>query len=180
MVHTFDFEPESENKDVDLFNRLLNDKTKQVLYVVHRPGCPACDAFIPKWNAFNENMKSKGENIVLAKINVNLLGVMDLKDKHNIRGVPHIMLQKDDKLKEYDGTRDPEDLEKWLFQSLSAKSGGNSRKKSTKKSKLIKSKSKKMKKKWSHKYKKSINCRKPKGFSQKQHCKRKRQSKRKH
>jgi len=26
-------------------------------------------------------------------------------------------------------------------------------------------------KKWSRKYKKSINCRKPKGFSQKQHCK---------
>jgi hypothetical protein len=24
--------------------------------------------------------------------------------------------------------------------------------------------------KWSAKYKKSINCRKPKGFSQKQHC----------
>jgi len=26
-------------------------------------------------------------------------------------------------------------------------------------------------KKWSLKYKKSINCRKPKGFSQKQYCK---------
>jgi hypothetical protein len=25
--------------------------------------------------------------------------------------------------------------------------------------------------KWSLKYKKSINCRKPKGFSQRQHCK---------
>ena len=25
--------------------------------------------------------------------------------------------------------------------------------------------------KWSMKYKKSINCRRPKGFSQKQHCK---------
>lgn len=25
--------------------------------------------------------------------------------------------------------------------------------------------------KWSKKYKKSINCKKPKGFSQKQHCK---------
>ena len=27
------------------------------------------------------------------------------------------------------------------------------------------------KKKWSMKYKKSINCNNPKGFSQKQHCK---------
>ncbi len=25
--------------------------------------------------------------------------------------------------------------------------------------------------KWSNKYKRSINCRRPKGFSQKQHCK---------
>ncbi len=27
------------------------------------------------------------------------------------------------------------------------------------------------KKRWSLKYKKSINCKRPKGFSQKQHCK---------
>ena len=34
--------------------------------------------------------------------------------------------------------------------------------------------------KWSLKYKRSINCRKPKGFSQKQYCKRKnRKSKKK-
>lgn len=31
-------------------------------------------------------------------------------------------------------------------------------------------------KKWSSKYKKSINCSRPKGFSQKQHCKYKRKS----
>jgi len=36
-----------------------------------------------------------------------------------------------------------------------------------------------VKKKWSRKYKKSINCKKPKGFSQKQYCKyRKRKFKR--
>ena len=35
-------------------------------------------------------------------------------------------------------------------------------------------------KKWSMKYKKSINCRKPKGFSQKQHCKYGRNKTRKH
>jgi hypothetical protein len=34
-----------------------------------------------------------------------------------------------------------------------------------------KSKSKKGGRKWSMKYKKSINCRNPKGFSQKQYCK---------
>ena len=40
------------------------------------------------------------------------------------------------------------------------------------KSKKSKSKSKsKLNKKWSNSYKKSINCKKPKGFSQKQYCK---------
>ena len=33
--------------------------------------------------------------------------------------------------------------------------------------------------KWSLKYKKSINCKRPKGFSQKQHCKYGRKSRRK-
>lgn len=35
----------------------------------------------------------------------------------------------------------------------------------------MKKKALKKKHKWSAKYKKSINCKKPKGFSQKQHCK---------
>jgi len=35
------------------------------------------------------------------------------------------------------------------------------------------------KRKWSKKYKKTINCKKPKGFSQKQHCKYKRKTRRK-
>jgi hypothetical protein len=34
-----------------------------------------------------------------------------------------------------------------------------------------KSKTNKKRRKWSLKYKKSINCRRPKGFSQRQHCK---------
>jgi hypothetical protein len=39
------------------------------------------------------------------------------------------------------------------------------------KSKKLKSKKLKSKKKWSNAYKKSINCKNPKGFSQKQYCK---------
>lgn len=37
--------------------------------------------------------------------------------------------------------------------------------------KSISKKNKKIGGKWSLKYKRSINCRHPKGFSQKQHCK---------
>lgn len=37
--------------------------------------------------------------------------------------------------------------------------------------KSINKKNKKIRGKWSLKYKRSINCRHPKGFSQRQHCK---------
>lgn len=49
---------------------------------------------------------------------------------------------------------------------------------STKKRSNLK-KQKTRKHKWSQKYKKSINCRRPKGFSQKQYCKYGRKSKNK-
>ena len=41
----------------------------------------------------------------------------------------------------------------------------------TKKTIKIKKTKKMMARQWSEKYKKSINCKRPKGFSQKQHCK---------
>ena len=47
--------------------------------------------------------------------------------------------------------------------------GGKRRKHKTKKNNLQNKKTRKHK--WSQKYKKSINCRNPKGFSQKQYCK---------
>lgn len=39
------------------------------------------------------------------------------------------------------------------------------------KTKKNKSKNKKSRKRWSLKYKKSINCKRPRGFSQRQYCK---------
>lgn len=37
--------------------------------------------------------------------------------------------------------------------------------------KMTKNKNKKSNKRWSLKYKKSINCKRPRGFSQRQYCK---------
>ena len=53
-----------------------------------------------------------------------------------------------------------------------AKQQMGSPKKKAGKRKSLKKKRKTKKRKWSLKYKRSINCKKPKGFSQKQYCKR--------
>jgi hypothetical protein len=49
--------------------------------------------------------------------------------------------------------------------------GGGKSKTKKNKTKKNKSKNKKSKKRWSLKYKKSINCKRPRGFSQRQYCK---------
>lgn len=49
--------------------------------------------------------------------------------------------------------------------------GGGKSKTKKNKTKKNKSKNKKLKKRWSLKYKKSINCKRPRGFSQRQYCK---------
>tara|TARA_B100001063_G_C16624352_1_gene482372 strand:+ start:321 stop:833 length:513 start_codon:yes stop_codon:yes gene_type:complete len=156
MVVIYDLKHGSE--EIDNFNSLLNKNSNKIAYVVHKPGCPACNAFIPNWNIFQENMLMKKNipNVIIARINVDVLNLVDLKDKNTIFGVPHVSLQNKNKIVKYNGNRTPEDLEKWFFKSNMI--GGNKRKT--------------IKRKWSLKYKRSINCKKPKGFSQKQYCKR--------
>lgn len=143
--------------EVEHFNSLLNKNNNKIAYVVHKPGCPACNAFIPNWNIFQENMmmKKNMSNVIIARINVDVLNLVDLKDKNTIFGVPHVSLQNKNKIVKYNGNRTPEDLEKWFL-----------------KSNMIGGKKKTIKRKWSLKYKRSIKCKKPKGFSQKQYCKR--------
>tara|TARA_X000000950_G_scaffold241808_1_gene295713 strand:- start:42 stop:542 length:501 start_codon:yes stop_codon:yes gene_type:complete len=155
MVVIYDLKHGSE--EIGNFNSLLNNNNNKIAYVVHKPGCPACNAFIPNWNIFQKNMMKKNiSNIIIARINVDVLNLVDLKDKNTIFGVPHISLQNKNKIIKYNGDRTPEDLEKWFLKSNMI--GGNKRKT--------------VKRKWSLKYKRNINCKKPKGFSQKQYCKR--------
>lgn len=157
MVHIYEIEPSSKKEDIDLLNLKLNNKSNKIMYVVHKPGCPACDAFIPNWNKFQNKMKHNNKNdIVLAKINIYAMASIDLKDKHHINGVPHIVMQNGNTIHPYHGNRLPEDLEKWLSNNTIKLHGGKKTKK----------------RKWSLKYKRSIKCKKPKGFSQKQYCKR--------
>lgn len=70
-----------------------------------------------------------------------------------------------------------EDEEQKLHEAISAlqiaKQQMGSPKKKAGKRKSLKKKRKTKKRKWSFKYKRRINCKKPKGFSQKQYCKRK-------
>ena len=123
MVKLYDLNSINSKNTIDTFNSELNDGGKKIAYVVHRPGCPACDAFIPKWNKFQNNMKnsSKLKDVILAKINVEVLALINIKNKNNIMGVPHIMMQHGNTMNEYNGNREPEDLKRWLLHNYGKK-----------------------------------------------------------
>ena len=68
-------------------------------------------------------------------------------------------------------------LHNWLTKTLHLDDSGNFKESDEEYIKLAKynaPRTGKKKKRWSTKYKSSINCSNPKGFSQKQYCKRKR------
>jgi hypothetical protein len=105
-------------------------------------------------------------------------------------GFPNFKVISGTSVKEYEGNRDVESFKKWIDEKsgrekvesvkyeqvgwvrggASLRGGGKRTRKSGKKFGSTFSKGKKGGK-WSRKYKKSINCKRPKGFSQKQYCK---------
>lgn len=128
MVLIYDVHPE-KTTEIGAINDALHAK-KNVMCVVHRPGCPACEHFIPNWDTFTTNMKKKKDDLVLAKIHVHTLPMVDLPGKEFIQGVPHIAFHGNHKHDEYMGDRTPQDLEKWLREHTMVLSGGKKIKRS--------------------------------------------------
>jgi len=112
------------------------------------------------------NLKDKFKECECEKLDRELIeGSKYLSDNKN-----YIKALQQKKLKEYNPSNKklkknkPVPMDNNLFNGYK-KGGTRKGSKTTKRVKTIK------KRKWSNKYKKSINCKKPKGFSQKQYCK---------
>ena len=68
-------------------------------------------------------------------------------------------------MSKYTGDRTIPDITRWIESKTGDKKGGSKKRRTRRRSRKMKGG------KWSRKYKKSINCRRPRGFSQKQYCK---------
>ena len=139
---------------------------KQVFLLIYMEGCGPCNDTLPEWkkieNAFNDNKNGKYNNAVVAEIEKdNLNKLTFIKDEP--KGFPSIKyISKNGSLQEdfedsniKNKTRTIDSFMEWID------------------SKMKKGRYQKSQKggKWSRKYKLSINCRRPRGFSQKNYCK---------
>jgi len=174
---------------------------KNVYLLIYMEGCMPCNMVRPEWqkleSAFAKNKNTLHKDTVIADVEKE--NMSKLKLKHMPMGFPSIRMISDNVEDDYTNGRSAEAFVSWIDETAkkhsSQKKSKNSTRKqkpkkksasksknSTKKSNVNKikngtnksnAKKQKPKKggKWSLKYKRSINCKHPKGFSQKQHCK---------
>ena len=164
---------------------------KNVYLLIYMEGCMPCNMVRPEWqkleSAFAKNKNTLHKDTVIADVEKE--NMSELKLKHMPMGFPSIRMISDNVEDDYTNDRSAEAFVSWIDEtakkhSSQKKSKNSTRKQKPKKGNASKSKNnanksknrtkkQKLKKggKWSLKYKRSINCKHPKGFSQKQHCK---------
>ena len=175
-IDTKNYEQKDEKGEtpIAILNNHIKDG-KRVFALIYMEGCGPCNSTRPEWKKLenileDDNLNNK--DVLIVDID------KDVLDKiKNIgsepKGFPTIRYIvgktsedfEDSDLNDEYKSRTIDSFVKWIKGKTNKQQGG--------KRKLIK-RSKKGKRmtggKWSRKYKKSINCNRPKGFSQKQYC----------
>jgi hypothetical protein len=147
-------------------------------------GCGPCNATRPEWkkleNVLTKEFINRGD-VAIVDINTNFTS--DLKNIGNPpNGFPTMRFYENNKFQNYEDSdvekkdRSIDSFVEWIELKLGDKNISKSKKQkggyTLKRKRPRNLKTKKVRShKWSRKYKKSINCRRPKGFSQKQYCK---------
>jgi hypothetical protein len=152
----------------------LNNNGYHIFMFIFMDGCGHCEDAKPAWhNLKNLNL----DNVALVLLNQKLLDDSNFSDLKNIIGkqpigFPAFKYIHKNTVNEYNDGRDETSFKKWIHEKTkSNKKKQTGGRKKTKKTKKMKKTKKISRRKWSAKYKKSINCKRPKGFSQKQYCK---------
>ena len=166
---------------------------KNVYLLIYMEGCMPCNMVRPEWqkleSAFAKNKNTLHKDTVIA--DVERENMSKLKLKHMPMGFPSIRMISGNVEDDYKNDRSTGSFVSWIDETAK-KNSANKSKNSTRKQKPKKKSANKIKNgtkksnakknstrkqqpkkggKWSLKYKRSINCKHPKGFSQKQHCK---------
>jgi hypothetical protein len=165
---------------IDEINRLLKSG-KSVFLFTYMDGCGPCNSTIPQWDNISNSDKLKdhikhGDDVVTVRINKDLFPL--LKDMGSEPGgFPSLRHVTKDQAEEFEDWQSPDgsirdrstdSFIKWIEDKISKKQGVKKQPMRTRKNK---NKRKQRGGKWSLKYKRSINCNRPRGFSQRQHCK---------
>jgi len=167
---------------ITTLDKYINDPNKKVFILIFMEGCGPCNATRPEWSKIKNVLKPQFLNrndIVIVSIDNTLAEKLkNLKTQPSSFPTMRFLENKGNTVENYEDSnistkdRTIDSFIEWI----KLKTGEKQITKSEKVKKKIhhnktRNKHNKTGGKWSLKYKKSINCKSPKGFSQKQHCK---------
>ena len=151
---------------------------KNAFVLIYMDGCGPCMSTHPEWKKLESKFGNQ-DDIGVFDIEASNLGEINHEGlKRNIAGYPTMRHIHGNTTSEYEKCenishdRTHESFVDWIDKISSKKKSsmrGGSRAKMAKRSRKTIKRSK-GKRKWSVKYKRSINCRRPRGFSQRQYC----------
>ena len=154
---------------------------KNAFVLIYMDGCGPCMSTHPEWKKLASKFENQDDIGVFDVEMSNLANIDHEGLKRNIAGYPTMRHVHGNTTSEYEKCenishdRTHESFIDWIDsissnKKSSMRGGGSSRRKMTNRRRKT-SKRKRGGRKWSLKYKRSINCRRPRGFSQRQHCK---------
>jgi len=194
-----DLNTDHNKRNMAQFNKHVGSG-KQAFLFLYMDGCGPCNMTKQSWAEIQHHVKKphlSNNNVIVAQINKDLFNNMQHIGQEPM-GFPTLRYinHKGKVIEEYESGRRPEDFAMWIESKLDKSSSHHSHNINSDHKKTHKSSShhsrninsdhkkthkshhtmmggskKKRRHKWSRKYKKSINCRRPKGFSQRQYCK---------
>jgi hypothetical protein len=170
---------------LEQLNKYLSNKNNKSFVLIYMEGCGPCNETRPEWSKL-KNILSKSNNnktIGVFSIDKDLVSkVSKLKEPNSFPTIRYIT-DSGNKVENYEDSdiskkdRSIDSFIEWIKDKSGEKNITKSETQSIKKTKTKTNRRQnggtiKMRGgKWSLKYKRSINCNRPKGFSQRQHCK---------
>lgn len=182
MVWIGEITPQTLSRHKDAFQKHLNAPRSHNFVLIFLEGCPPCEATRPEWgklkNALPDDMLGR-EDVVIGAIDQSLLSEFENWGS-DPTGFPTIRYITDggNRVETYedaplmgDKTRTIDSFVEWVNSKANNQSSSNyysgGRKRTSSRSRPRSRSSRR----WTIKYKRSISCRRPKGFSQRQYCK---------
>jgi len=175
---------------IDKLNKHLTHKDDKIFILFYMEGCGPCNATRPEWSKLNNVLSNNflnRDDIVIVSIDKDLVSKLKNigKEPNSFPTIRYITKEgkvnenyEDSNISKKDRTIDSfvewielKSGEKNITHSAEYNPHTKTRKNKTRKMLKLRGTRKHRGGKWSVKYKRSINCSRPKGFSQKQYCK---------
>ena len=163
---------------VEELDKLMGKKENKIFLLIFMEGCGPCAATRPEWaklkNVLTDDLLNR-DDIVVASIDHELCEQLkNLKSKPPSFPTMRFITGGGDDVENYEDSkvenkdRTVDSFVEWIKMKSNDKTGGKKQKGGKRKTRKLRNKKGG---KWSTKYKRSINCKRPRGFSQKQYCK---------